>query len=312
MSSWQTVTEALLKAKRISVVIAQKIDGDAIGSALAIKELERKGKSVEIVCQMALPTVFGELAADVQLTNKINPQVDLIVLVDISQLKQTGLAQEISQLKKLGKKVIAIDHHPQSNLAVVAEPFLHQVDFASTTEILCRCFALMRQPISPQLANYLLLGIYTDTKGFKNPNTSAQTLSIVAKLIRQGADLNKIGQLFRPHRQLAAMRLWGEIFTNLEVNDLGIAAVLINRQILAKTRASDKEAAGLANELAATEGIKLAAVFLETSEGWRVSLRTKCRNIQLERLASIFNGRANAKAGGFLATKELFPRKEEL
>jgi phosphoesterase RecJ-like protein len=167
----------------------------------------------------------------------------------------------------------------------------------------------LRLPISAEVADCLLLGIYTDTGAFRHANTTSQTLRVASRLIGLGADLEKLHQIFDVPRPVAKAKLWGKIFSEVTVNRLGVAVVKISSRSLTEAGATPEDLAGIANNLALLHEARAALVLVEMDKGWRATLRTRHPGINLRRLAEYFGGRGTQKASGFLATNDLFSGK---
>jgi len=306
MSPFGPVCPILKRARHLSLVIHQRPDGDAIGSAIALVHAFSANQTrVEVVCATEIAEIFTRVLGPITTKRIIAPDTDVIVLLDCAQLHRTGVDDQLKTARQQGKTVIAFDHHVQGSISRFVDATVHIAEASSTAEILYDCLTDLRVPITSQIADGLLLGIYTDTGGFRHANTSSKTLKTVSRLISHGANLERLRQLFSQQRTLAKTRLWGAVYSQVSINKFGLAVARIDAATLINSGASPEDAAGLANHLALLREARAALVLIETDKGWKATLRTRHPHIDLRRLARYFGGRGTQKATGFLATREL-------
>jgi len=110
--------------------------------------------------------------------------------------------------------IINIDNNPAN------ESFGHinlvELTSSSSSEIIFNLFSnYNRNLIDANIASCLLAGIITETKSFKIPNISPNTLSIAAQLISLGAEREKIINKLYRSKKLNIIKLWGKILTKL-------------------------------------------------------------------------------------------------
>ncbi|QQG49611.1 MAG: bifunctional oligoribonuclease/PAP phosphatase NrnA [Candidatus Berkelbacteria bacterium] len=309
MTGWKDVCQEVYRSTSLSIVVHERPDGDALGSAAALFHAFRHRKKVEIVCATTVPEVFLPLLGKVPIGREFSQNKGLVVLLDCAQWHRTGFEDALNKAKLEKRRIIAFDHHSGCSIGKHVDASVHDPGVSSTAELIGRCLHELRVPINGKVADCLLLGIYTDTGGFRHPNTSSETLRMASRLISHGANLELLHQAFESRRTLFKTRLWGEVLSNTLINKLGIAVAKVDRSTLEKVGSSVEDAAGLANNLVMLQGAKVAMVLVEVDKGWKVSLRTRKPNIDLRRLVKYFGGRGTQKASGFLATKELLSGK---
>jgi len=308
MKELRRAAQLLAQASSVALVIHQNPDGDAIGSAVGLYHtLAQKNKW--IVCVSDIPAIFQSALGNIKVSQTIN-DADLVVIIDCAESHRAG-----SGLGKLIRKseqpIIVFDHHQLSDLSKIATVYCHNATASSTAEIIFELLDEMRMPISPQIANALLLGIYTDTGGFQFANTTSKTLKTVSRLVRFGGDINRLSQTFTPRRSLTQTKLWGHAFAHIKVNRCGIVTAKISQAVFSQIGATPNDVLGLANALANLEEARAALVLFETPEGWHAKLRTRHHSIDLSRLAYYFGGKGQKKSAGFMATNQLISGKIE-
>lgn len=291
----------------LSLVIHQRPDGDAIGSAAALYHHFSDSKKIEIVSTNSVPAVFEQIVGPLKTVSK--PTTQTIVLLDCAELRRTGLEKELLLARRNGAKIFALDHHKKYNLGRYTDDAVHDPLASSTAEVLFDCFKHFRSSISPRVAQCLLLGIFTDTGGFRHANTTSRTLQVASRLIRLGADLRQLQATFDTHRTIAKTKLWGRALSEVHINPAGMAIAVVTAQALSDASANESDVAGLANTLALLDEARAAAVLVEAPKGWRATLRTRHSDIDLRRLAKFFEGKGLQKATGFFATNRVISGK---
>ncbi|MEK7202117.1 MAG: bifunctional oligoribonuclease/PAP phosphatase NrnA [Patescibacteria group bacterium] len=301
--SAKSIAGSLRLAHSLVLILHQHPDGDAIGSALALVRALPE-KKIKLACVSPIAGVFTEALGPFSIDSSLSPSAGLFVVLDCPDLKRTGFASELTRLAKR-HKIIVIDHHQMGDLATIANEYYRDPKASSTCEMVANIIDELRLPITSGVATALLLGIHTDTGGFQYANTSSDTLRLAARLVRQGADYQRLRSTLEPHRELKKMRLWGEVLGSVSINSLGIAVARVSKATLAKTSATETDLAGLAKYLCSIEGTKATLVLVETDDGWRGSLRTRSRTFNVGRLAKLLGGNGGRKVAGFLATEAL-------
>jgi len=302
MTGAKTIAGSLRGTNSIVLILHQHPDGDVIGSAVALLKSLPDHK-IRIACVSPIATVFTEALGHIEVDLNLAPSASLFVVLDCPDLKRTGFADSLTKLAKR-KRIIVIDHHQKGDLEALANEYFHNPKSSSTCELVADIIDELRLPISQVVATALLLGLHTDTGGFQFPNTTSDTLSLAARLVRLGADYQHIRSTLCPHRDVKKMRLWGEVLGSVSINSLGIAVARVSRAVLDKTSASELELAGLAKYLCSIEGTKAALVLVETKNGWRGSLRTQSRTFNVGRLAKLLGGSGGRKVAGFTVTEK--------
>lgn len=309
MSVARQIVAALRTAKDVTIVIHQRPDGDAIGSAVALQlALQQLGKTTRVACIQAVPAVFGGIVGPIATTSSFPTTTDLAIILDCAEIHRTGFGRQLERLRQ-NHPVAAIDHHSAGDLQKIASHYHVDQKASATAEIIFDYLTELRCPISPPMATALLMGIYTDTGGFQHANTTSRTFQLAARLIRCGANLNLISQAFLRTFNPGKKRLWGKILSQIRLNRWGVVTAIINSDDLLNAEATADDILGLANTLALTHEARAALVMVEVAGSWRGILRTRHTTVDVSRLAEIFGGKGQKKAAGFTATKDIFSGK---
>ncbi len=227
---------------------------------------------------------------------------DLFLILDAGDLKQTGVKEQLEEVRRLGldQCIINIDHHKTNDY--FGHINIVDKDASSTCEMLHSFFEEIGAFVSPSAAECLLTGIIGDTGNFTNAATTKKSLKIAASLISQGANIFQIIQnIVSAEASINTLRLWGAIFERLTYNkkyDIAVSYVL--QKDLTECKASEEAVEIVSNLLNYINGIKAGILIKETREGaYKVSMRSTNDSVDLAILARVAGGGGHKKAAGF-------------
>lgn len=174
-----------------------------------------------------------------------------------------------------GQTLIKIDHHPNDD--VYGDISLVNTKASSCSEIIAD-FAIYLQeqmPLNDEAARLFYAGIIGDTGRFLYPATTAHTMRIVAKLMEYNFSASEMGQLMNTNSKKIA-NLSGYVLQNIEVNDLGVAHIILTQEVLKQFEADDSDTAPVVSLPGTIEGIICWGIFVEQTTGaFRCRLRSK-------------------------------------
>ena len=174
-----------------------------------------------------------------------------------------------------GAFLIKIDHHPDED--VYGNISLVNTEVSSCSEIIADFSFYLgeRLPMTSAAARLLYAGIVGDTGRFLYPATTSDTMAIVSKLMTYDFSASEIGHLMNTNTKKVA-NLSGYVLQNIEINDLGVAQVIITQDILKQFDATDEDTAPIVSLPGTIEGILCWGIFVQqTHGGYRCRLRSK-------------------------------------
>ena len=182
-------------------------DGDAIGSALALKLLLDSmhiDSTVSFDITGDLPSNLNHLPYDLITTPKLD-SFDTVFVFDCGNSSRLG---DLEELVLNSSKVVVVDHHidPTFGDIQIIDP-----KAASTTQVLYRIFKEEELPISKEIADCLMTGLITDTGRFQYSNTNAEVFAIASDLMDRGSQLSLISENIYGSIELNALKLQSEI-----------------------------------------------------------------------------------------------------
>lgn len=280
-------------------------DGDCVGSMLAIAAvLEAMGKRVGCYIPGTVSEKYKKLSHMklLLLEEEIKKfEYEVLFVLDTPTHERGG--NIVSADKK--PIIVNIDHHPTN------ERF-GSVNFikgnAAATAILVYYFLsyLGKEFITPEIADYLYLGIVMDTGCFKFQNTDAESLFVASKLVEYGASPSDITREYFYMKKFRAVRLLSHVLANLRLFDDGRIAVMeLTNSMLEKYQAKIEDTEGFIDYATSIEGVELAVFLREIDPGQvRASLRS-LNNMNVASLAERYGGGGHRKAAGLTFHNDL-------
>lgn len=296
------------KANKIYITQHIKPDGDAIGGSMALYlALKSVNKDVKVVL-----TQYGkrysfipELKETVSSIEEEN--YDLLICTDTSEMKRLDISEE--DFNKAGK-VIVFDHHKSSSIK--GDVCIIDDKAPANCEILFNFFKKNKINISNRMADFLYLGLLTDTGSFNYERTTSNTYKIAATLIDKGADFVYICKKINDTYSEARLKIIAHIINNMEVyynNKVRIAT--IEKADFEKNDACEHDIEGIVNYLRMIEDTEIAVVIYNTKDNeYKISIRTE-GNVDGAKLAIGFGGGGHVRASGF-ETNDIKKAKQEL
>ena len=298
---------AVDSAKNIVITNHSNPDGDAMGSALALKIiLEKLDKKVSVIVPNPYPKFLwhlsgndqvliyseGKLAANAQIES-----ADMIFHLDYNAYHRSADMETALRRAKAIKTVI--DHHqqPESWPDFIYSDTL----MSSTCQMIYELCTMMgwEHLLDEKSATCIYTGIVTDTGSFKYSSTSARTHEVVSKLLIMGVEQQDLHNKIYDSQPVARLRLLGVMLEQMEVSQ-GRTKVLLYL--------TEEQCIQLGYQKGITEGFvnyglsisgAILTIFLREEDGAvKLSLRSK-GDFDVNALArSHFNGGGHKNAAG--------------
>lgn len=284
------------KSDRICIVGHVRPDGDCIGSQLGLAmALKNAGKSVTVWNEDEIPSKLKFLDVD-GLTQKPEPgcQFDCVIAVDAASLDRLG---NVGPCLENNRMLINIDHHPSNTRYgdvnwISPEP--------STGELVYQLLNAAQWKITPPIADCLFTAVSTDTGSFQYPTTKPETYRVAGDLVQSGADLAKICDEVYQSYSLSRMRLLRHVFNRFRLKfDNQLAYFWLKKEDFRSTGANPADTEGLIDHIRSIDPVIVACVFEEIEpEITRISLRSKCCEVDVNAIAAEFGGGGHHAAAG--------------
>ena len=299
----------LRRASRVAIVSHRDPDPDTIGSAIALGlALETLGKRVTLHDADGVPEPQRFLPRSGTIVTDPPPaDVDLIVTVDFGSPERAKFA-----LPK-GPRLLNNDHHASND--GFGDVNLVDVSAAAAAELVARVIDELAVEWTPDMATAALVGIMTDTGSFQFPSTDARALERAAQLRDAGADLQSITYNIFRNKRFEALKVWGFAFARMHREENGaLVWTEVTPEDFNAAEARDEDVSGLVEQLARSNGMRVALLFNDQRGVVKVSCRTSQWPPAVDAAALLqpFGGGGHVRAAGALVTATLPDVRERI
>ncbi len=302
--SFTEVVDELAIAKNTLILFHVRPDGDAVGSAFALKLLlEATGSRVFCMCQNQVPQRLAFLSVGIQdstLPEDIPTdfEAERIVAVDTASVAQLG-----DLYARFANKIdLKLDHHTKGD---------HYADYfvmesaAATGEIV---FDISREFLKRGLINALpervdfclYTAISSDTGCFKYSNVTPKTHIRSAELLKSGVDAAGINQLLFDSKSMEVLAAEKAGFDTLKMfRDGKIAVVYFTYEMKERLGILDEHLETLIDVARSVEGVEVAIAVRQPSKEktFRVSTRSQ-GGVDVSAVCAAFGGGGHVRASG--------------
>ena len=215
---------------------------------------------------------------------------DLVVSCDCSTLDRLKLP--------IGEyEIINIDHHITNHHFGVMNLVVDR--FTSAGMVVYELLKANDITLSKECAICLYTAIADDTGFFLYGDMDELTFSIVAHLVRCGANPKEIASKVKRREPLSKIRLYGYMLNNFDLHEEGtVATIIFDKATLEATGAKRHDTKNIVNMLRSIVHVTSAIMILEEKEGgYKVSLRSK--DINVAKIALEYQGGGHKTAAGF-------------
>lgn len=301
------IKEKIEQSDSIVIVGHVNPDGDTVGAGLALLlGLEKKypDKKIDFVLQDNVPKNIAFLKGCdkiKKIEDIIAPNYNLAIFVDSATTERVGKVMElIGDIFKIN-----IDHH-------ISNPRYGDInvvkDISSTSEIMYSLLKDLDIEISLEMGEALYLGLVNDTGNFAHSNVTDKTFLVASELMKLGVNNNKIINDFFKTKSYERMKVLGKALSEMVfVEEKKLMYFYLSDKALKELNAVKDDTEGIVEELINYAGSEVS-LFLREEESGKIkgSLRSK-HDIDVNRIAGIFDGGGHIKAAGF--TTELSPQE---
>ncbi len=291
--------ELLSGASSLVLVGHVRPDGDCIGAQAALAHgLTSIGKTVQIVNPDPPGSEFDYLAREfpygVYEAGEL-PAHDLVCLLDFNDPTRCGAPLQTAIDRAPSKKLV-VDHHPPSGGVWWDAAFLDPS--ASATGLLAyRILRELGAEIDAAVAHGVFTSIVTDTGWFRYSNTDAETMAVVAELLRAGVDPTRVyASIYQRKPRTEPLALGALLARTRYFADDRLAVIDHPLDAGAANDLSDSDTA--LDVLRAVESVEVVLYVRELEPGnCKLSARSKTA-YDVNALARRFGGGGHVKAAG--------------
>jgi bifunctional oligoribonuclease and PAP phosphatase NrnA len=302
------VLAELGSARKLIVVTHENVDGDALGSLVAMQEiLEAQGRDSLMFIdagEFPLPQEyrFFTLPGLVQ-----SPPEDLeertIVFLDCGNLERNPA----EAFRRPGAHIVNIDHHHDNTRFGTVNYVLPEA--SCTAEIVWDLMHGLGIEPTLQIAEALYVGLITDTGRFMYENTGPRAPAMAADLIEAGVDVHEIYRRVYEGVPFGKLALLARGLSKVARYDGGRLTVTeLDAVDFAESGAEESYSEGVIDHLRAVEGTAVAALIRErissdngspSAPARKVSLRASDERVDVSAIARAQGGGGHRQAAGF-------------
>lgn len=281
------------------------LEGDALGSQLAIANLLRKlGKKVYVVDADKPPATYNFLPGIKHIKQKITKDMDfeVIIFLDCSDMERVG---DILDDLPEGALTVNIDHH-------ISNTYFAKINWvdphsSSTAEMIYRLFKQLNIKLSYNDALLLYTALVTDTGSFRYPNTTRFTHEIVADLLRFNISVSKIFERIYESNTFSDVVLLNRVFSTLQKHRGGkVVWMELTSEMIPRGKSRIDQTENILNVARSIKGLEVILLFkqADSENTTRVNFRSRGK-IDVNKIASHFGGGGHKTASGCTIKEKL-------
>ena len=306
--SFAQIAERIQQARSIAILTHMRPDGDAFGSAMALScALDYLKIPNEVCVESEIPSNLLFIKALKKVKKAPTQEYDLLITVDCSDEQRLGLlADEFLSTKRRKIDTINIDHH-------VSNTRYAKYNYVRTCAANCMNMAMLIEqlgvPMDKEIAEFLLIGLLTDSGHFSHDDVTEETLLLGAKLVKAGADIRYYHyNLFKKQPKARAM-LYAKTMQGIRYyHDDRFAVIIVTRKNMEESGADEGMTEGFVDFPLNVDSVEVAASLLEVKKNqYKISLRTKTY-ADANKIAGVYGGGGHVRAAGCM----LFGEVEEV
>lgn len=305
MESIQTIAERIKKAKNVLILTHMRPDGDALGGSMALScALETLGINSEVCTETDLPSNLLFIKGLEKVKKYPQKEYDLLVSLDCSDIQRFGaLTDEFIKATRKKIDTINVDHH-------ISNPRFARYNFVEECSANCMHVAnlieSMGVTLNKQMAEYLLVGLLTDSGNFAHDDVNEETFALASKLLATGVDIHYYNyQLFKRQTKARA-KLHPLVMGGMRYfHDDRFALITITKTMLESCGADIGATEGFVEFPLNVEGVEVSASIMEVNvRQYKISLRSK-QYADVNKIAGVFGGGGHVRAAGCMLFGEL-------
>ena len=209
------------------------------------------------------------------------------------------MGKEQEQLFAVTEQSFNIDHHI-SNESWADINYIVS-DACASAEIAVDVLEELGVTIDKQMADLLYAGIMDDTGSFRYANTNVSALEHAAKLVACGAKPDEVANKLYFSVSEKVLKLRALALSKMSLELAGrVSFLAVTSEMLESLGCSSQDTEGLVDEIRTINGVT-GVIFireLEEKDKWKVSLRSKQGDFDVQAVAASFEGGGHKMAAG--------------
>ena len=290
------VSARLKSAKRVAIFGHMHPDLDSFGAMLGAKFLcESLGVKCDVFAEFMKNLSFLRIFPETYFKHDFDKRkYDLVLVVDCNEISRID---KKFQADISGKKILFVDHHELNNVLAGADYYVYPKK-CSASLVVFELLEKLNLKLTAEYATYIFAGIVGDTNRFLHSNTDANVFSIASKLLKLGADCQKVYDVVYRSMTMSNARLRDYLFSNLKASGK-VCYVAISQKDLEKLSSNVEDVKMFVSDINQLAEFSVAMIAYEISENkFKVSMRSK-NGVDLLKVAFKYGGGGHKMAAGF-------------
>lgn len=304
MNGIEEIVGAIKRLKSAVIFTHTRPDGDTLGSGMALhRALFLLGIESEIVNDGEIPEKFLFLPEAGKIKRFPTLDAEGYICVDASDENRLGeLRSTFLKGAKRGKVTVNIDHHISNTRYC---KYNYVVSCSSNCENIARIISRLGLNFDREIADYLMVGLYTDTGGFSHSDVSGETFRTAALALDAGTDVGDISYRVFKKQSKARAQFYLEVLGGLRfLLDDRFAVALVKGEQLTRYGLKQDATEGIVDFALSIDCVEVSICLLEVKKGqYKASLRSK--NADVNRIAATFGGGGHIRAAGCMLFGDL-------
>jgi phosphoesterase RecJ-like protein len=294
----ENIAKQLKQAKSVVIFAHMRPDGDAFGSALALSAaLDYCNVKNEVCVETDIPSNLAFINGIDKVKKAPTGEYDLLICVDSSDLQRLGaLSDEFLRATRKRITTINVDHHI-SNTRYAKYNYVREC--SANCMHIARLIEYMGVPFDKKTAEYLLIGLLTDSGNFSHDDVTEECMLLAAKLVKAGADMRYYHYELFKKQPKARAKLYAKTMSGIRYyHEDRFAVITITQKSMEECGADQGMTEGFVDFPLNVETVEIAASLLEIRKGqYKFSLRSK-EYADVNKLAATFGGGGHIRAAG--------------
>lgn len=302
----EKIAERIKRAERVVLFTHIRPDGDAIGSAFALKTALEQLNIPSVYCnESAMPSNLSFLPDLGEIKSELpSEKADLYIALDNADSSRLGVFAD----KFLGasrKKIdtINIDHHVSNNRYA---DYNYVRVCSSNCMNVATLIDLLGVPYTKKIAEYLLTGLLTDSGNFSHDDVTEECFLLSARLIKAGAEISRLSYNLFKKQPKARAKLYAEVMGKMRFfHSDKFALITISLEQMERYGADNGMTEGFVDFPLNVDTVEIAASVMEVKKGqYKISLRSKTY-ADVNKLAGVYGGGGHVRASGCMLYGDL-------
>lgn len=202
-------------------------DGDALGSQWGLKTIiEENFPNKKVLVPGDMTDYMLKFFSPTMIVNNKDYQNALVIITDTANRERIS-----GQFWQVAKNIIKIDHHPEvDNYAMVS---LVDSSASAACQVVAKWAKIMKLKLSKVAAQYLFLGLVTDSGRFLYRSVNNETFSIASFLTATNFSLLDLYEKLYL-QDLKTARIKGYILSNFQISKNGVGYIFFTKEDVIK------------------------------------------------------------------------------